>query len=518
MLGSARATFIGASAPADAVAGAVEATGGNIGYFYSSGNWYKSHTFLSNGTFTVSTGGNVNFLLVGGGGGGGASDNGFTVGGGGGGAQVRVFSDEAVTAQGYSLTIGAGGSSAANGSSSTGLGYTAEGGGYGGGSAGSPASRTNAAGGGGRGHWQGSNMSGGTGTFAGGNGATGPELGGGGGGNAGVGQNGGTVTSTGGNGGNGVGTALFADSTEYFGGGGGGACLSSNLNPGQGTHGGGNGGDGNTGGSASANTGSGGGGAGGNNKLGGSGASGVAKFSYTFTAGSLRSDSYASSVELAVPFDDAPGGLGIIDRSVELNTSVTGSKTVTQGASSTIQGTTYKWTSPDYEGALENDRSGQALTYNLSANGGTSIPASGSGTFVVEGWFNAQNSGTNQNWCLSSADSGGRWLFGINSGSTFSFGGENNIGIGSGWHHLAIVCDGGTKRFYYDGIYKGAWYSTNTGFSTLHVGQFNAGDGNDYIGFIQDLRVTVGSNRAYTGTNSGSANFTLPSSIVESYS
>ncbi len=516
MLGSFRSTFIGASAPGDAVAGAVEATGGNIGYFYSSGNWYKSHTFLSNGTFTVTTGGNVNFLLVGGGGGGGASDGGFTCGGGGGGAQVRVFSDEAVTAQGYSLTIGAGGSSATNGSSSTGLGYSAEGGGFGGGAAGSPASRTDAAGGGGRGHWQGTNMSGGTGTFAGGNGATGPELGGGGGGNGGVGSNAGS--GAGGAGGNGVGTALFADSTQYFGGGGGGSCMFSSSTPGAGTHGGGTGGDGNTGGSATANTGSGGGGAGGNNKSGGSGASGVAKFSYTFTAGTLRSDSYASSVELAVPFDDAPGGLGVIDRSVELNTSVTGSKTVTQGASSSIQGTTYKWTSPDYEGALENDRSGQALTYNLSANGGTSIPASGSGTFVVEGWFNAQNSGTNQNWCLSSADSGGRWLFGINSGSTFSFGGENNIGIGSGWHHLAIVCDGGTKRFYYDGIYKGAWYSTNTGFSTLHVGQFNAGDGNDYIGFIQDLRVTVGSNRAYTGTNSGSANFTLPSSIVESYS
>ena len=516
MLGSFRSTFIGASAPVDAVAGAVEATGGNIGYFYSSGNWYKSHTFLSNGTFTVTTGGNVNFLLVGGGGGGGASDGGFTCGGGGGGAQVRVFSDEAVTAQGYSLTIGAGGGSAANGSSSTGLGYTSEGGGFGGGAAGSPASRTDAAGGGGRGHWQGTNMSGGTGTFAGGNGATGPELGGGGGGNGAVGSNAGS--GAGGAGGNGVGTALFADSTEYFGGGGGGSCMFSSSTPGAGTHGGGTGGDGNTGGSATANTGSGGGGAGGNNKSGGSGASGIAKFSYTFTAGTLRSDSYASSVELAVPFDDAPGGLGVIDRSVELNTSVTGSKTVTQGASSSIQGTTYKWTSPDYEGALENDRSGQALTYNLSANGGTSIPASGSGTFVVEGWFNAQNSGTNQNWCLSSADSGGRWLFGINSGSTFSFGGENNIGIGSGWHHLAIVCDGGTKRFYYDGIYKGAWYSTNTGFSTLHVGQFNAGDGNDYIGFIQDLRVTVGSNRAYTGTNSGSANFTLPNSIVESYS
>ena len=517
MLGSARATFIGAAAPTTAAAAQVVASGGTEAYFYKNSSWYKSHTFLSSGTFTVTTGGNVNFLLVGGGGGGGASDGGFTCGGGGGGAQVREFENEAVTAQGYSLTIGAGGSSATNGSDSTGLGYTAEGGGAGGGAAGAATSRTNAAGGGGRGHWTGSSMSGGTGTYAGGNGYTSPELGGGGGGNGGVGSN--ASSTVGGAGGNGFATTKLSGGTTYYGGGGGGSCLSSSFAPGSGTHGGGNGGDGNTGASATANTGSGGGGAGGSNKSGGSGGSGIAKFAYTIgsaDSGTSRSDTYASNVELAVAFDDV--SLGVIDRSPEINSSITGPKTHTQGASSAIQTTTYKWSgTPDYGGSLENDRSGQALTYNLSSNGGTSMPSAASGTYVVEGWFNAQNAGTNQNWCISSADSGGRWLFGINSGTTFSFGGENNIGIGSGWHHLAIVCDGGTKRFYYDGIYKGAWYSTNTGFSTIHLGQFNAGDPNDYIGYIQDFRVTIGSNRGYTGTNSGSANFTLPSSIVESY-
>jgi hypothetical protein len=157
---------------------------------------------------------------------------------------------------------------------------------------------------------------------------------------------------------------------------------------------------------------------------------------------------------------------------------------------------------------------GQANTYTPS----TAIPGAGGTTaYVVEGWFNAKNATSNSNWCLSSADSGGRWLFGINNGSTFSFGGENNIGIGTGWHHLAIVSESASKRFYYDGIYKGAWVSSNSGFSVLHVGQFNAGDPNDFRGHIQDLKVTIGANRGYTGTNSGSANFTLPSSIVESY-
>ena len=516
MLGSARATFLGAAAPTTAAAAQVVASGGTEGYFYSSNAWYKSHTFLSDGTFTVTTGGDVNFLLVAGGGGGGASDGGFTCGGGGGGGQVRVFQDEAVTAQAYSIVIGEGGSSATSGNNSTGLGYTAEGGGYGGGAAGGAESQTNSGGGGGRGHWTGSNQSGGSGTYAGGNGATSPELGGGGGGNGGAGEN--AVRSTrGGNGGNGVGTALFSGGTEYFGGGGGGSCLASSFAPGTGTHGGGNGGDGNTGASATANTGSGGGGAGGSNKSGGSGADGIAKFAYTYgDAGTARSDTYASNVELAVAFDDA--GLGVTDRSPELNSSITGPKTHTQGPSSTIQTSTYYWSTPDYGGAYEGTRSGAAMTYDLSANGGTSMPSAASGTYVVELWVKAMNSSVNSNWCLSSADSGGRWLMGFNSSSSSSSGTTGYLGLGdTNWHHVAIVCDGGTKRLYKDAKYVHAWTSSNTGFSTLHVGQFNPTDPNDFIGFLQDLRVTIGSNRGYTGTNTGSANFTLPSSIVESY-
>jgi hypothetical protein len=156
------------------------------------------------------------------------------------------------------------------------------------------------------------------------------------------------------------------------------------------------------------------------------------------------------------------------------------------------------------------------MTYTLPST----LPScdSGSNSYVVQAWAYANNATTNANWALSSADSGGRWLFGINSGTSFSFAGENNIGIGSGWHHIAIVLDAGVKRFYYDGIYKGAWSSANTGFSVLNVGQFNSGDSNDYQGFFQDLSVYTGTNLGYTGTNSSSANFTLPSSIIQSYS
>ena len=226
----------------------------------------------------------------------------------------------------------------------------------------------------------------------------------------------------------------------------------------------------------------------------------------------FRSDASSANVYVAVPFDDEHG---MDDVSHNIRSGGT-QATLTDGPASSLSTAEVKWTSsPDYVNSyLGTMGVGQANTYTPS----TAIPGAGGVTaYVVEGWFNAKNATSNSNWCLSSADSGGRWLFGINNGSTFSFGNENNIGIGTGWHHLAIVSESASKRFYYDGIYKGAWVSSNSGFSVLHVGQFNAGDPNDFRGHIQDLRVTIGANRGYTGTNSGSANFTLPSSIVESY-
>ena len=177
----------------------------------------------------------------------------------------------------------------------------------------------------------------------------------------------------------------------------------------------------------------------------------------------------------------------------------------------------------DYGGAMQGDQVGTqvggvyAVTYDLSSQSGSGFGSAASASYTLECYIRATNSTANNNWCFSSADSGGRWLFGVNSGGTYSFGNENNIGLGdTNWHHIAIVCDGGTKRFYTDGIYKGAWVSSNTGFNTLHVAEFNGGDGNCFRGQINDLRVYQ-SNAKYSGTSTTSANFTLPSSIIESF-
>lgn len=83
----------------------VAATGGNNDYEATVGGVdYKFHEFTSNGSFTVTSGGTVDILLVGGGGGGGSG-----IGGGGGGGEIILAENVEVTAATFSVTVGAGG-------------------------------------------------------------------------------------------------------------------------------------------------------------------------------------------------------------------------------------------------------------------------------------------------------------------------------------------------------------------------------------------------------------------------
>ncbi|OGM96900.1 MAG: hypothetical protein A2816_01020 [Candidatus Yanofskybacteria bacterium RIFCSPHIGHO2_01_FULL_39_44] len=118
------------------------ATGGTITYADSSGlnprssppysGGYTIHTFTSDGTFTPNGSGNVEVLVVAGGGGGGNSDGtNSTIGGGGGAGGMVEKASHTVTAQDYSVTVGAGGPSFTNGGDSVFDGITAIGGGHG---------------------------------------------------------------------------------------------------------------------------------------------------------------------------------------------------------------------------------------------------------------------------------------------------------------------------------------------------------------------------------------------------
>jgi hypothetical protein len=261
--------------------------------------WY--HTFRTSGTFTPTTALTADYLVVAGGGGGGGKNTGG--GGGAGGYRTSIGgSPLSLTAQNYTVTVGAGGAGGTSptqtkgstGSNSVFSTITSSGGG--GGGHGVPPNApdaklngiTGGSGGGGGGTDSGGGGTGAAGNsgsyspvegYAGGNGNNGANAGGGGGSSA-AGQA--ASAGSGGQGGAGTSNSISGSAVTYAGGGGGGA--NSNAGGG-GAGGGGNGAAGGSpgnpstvqAGSGTANTGGGGGGAGGYETLlsGGAGGSGI---------------------------------------------------------------------------------------------------------------------------------------------------------------------------------------------------------------------------------------------------
>jgi hypothetical protein len=247
-------TLYGVKAARTAVGNSIKAVGGNISF----DGTYVVHTFNTSGTFTPSDSLRVDYLVVAGGGSGGSGG----VGGGGGGAGgMRCTVDGtggsgsletalSLTAQAYTVTVGAGaaGVTAAmgnNGTDSVFSTITSAGGG-GGSNGGSTGAAGNSGGSGGGGAGRSGTVTGGAASpsgqgFAGGAGVgtAGSDGGGGGGGASQVGQQG--QNPTGGAGGNGRATSISGSSVTYAGGGGGGSGGGSTM-PAGGTGGGGQGG------------------------------------------------------------------------------------------------------------------------------------------------------------------------------------------------------------------------------------------------------------------------------------
>ena len=255
--------------------GIIAANGGTI----TTDGDYKVHTFTSNGTFTptsVSGDGYVEYLVIAGGGAG-AADGSTTAGNGGGGAGGYRTGMLAVTAQDYSITVGAGGVGAlsangVSGANSVFSSITSTGGGGGGWYTSTPGAAGGSGGGGAP-----PNAAGGAASPAGqGNaGEAGSSNQGGGGGGAG--EAGGTDGT--GQGGDGLASSITGSSVTRAGGGGG-SRASGGARAG-GAGGGGAGGNGGAGGDGSANTG-GGGGAGVSGGESGSGGSGIVIIRFKF--------------------------------------------------------------------------------------------------------------------------------------------------------------------------------------------------------------------------------------------
>ena len=234
-----------ASAQAKATGGSSITTDGTY--------WY--HTFLSSGTFTPTAALTADYLVVAGGGGGGKSNGGGGGAGGlrstvtaSGGSPGTVESALSLTAQAYTVTVGAGGAGGAtnqgtNGSNSVFSTITSTGGGGGGSQVTPIAGLTGGSGGGGA--YQ--SGAGGSGTanqgFAGGTGDATNGLGGSGGGASAVGGNADYYADS--PGGAGVATTISGSSVTYAGGGGQGGYFSTTRQCPGGAGGGGKGGSSN---------------------------------------------------------------------------------------------------------------------------------------------------------------------------------------------------------------------------------------------------------------------------------
>jgi hypothetical protein len=195
-------------------------TGGTI---TTSGS-YRYHTFIGNGTFTCYEPTTVEYLIIAGGGSGGNASGNTTGDAGGGGAGGVRSSSINLTAQAYSITVGAGGSSVTSagtsvvgnrGNNSSAFGLSATAGGRGGADAGNSAAYTGGSGGsggGGSNGWAGgSGNEGGYSPSEGNNGGFGgPGGSGGGGGAGGAGINGAASESSGTAGGGGIGTNSYS--------------------------------------------------------------------------------------------------------------------------------------------------------------------------------------------------------------------------------------------------------------------------------------------------------------------
>lgn len=239
---------------------AVSATGGTVTNYTLGGTNWTAHIFTNSGTFTVSSGGEVEYLVVGGGGSGGG---GQWSSGGGGGAGGLLAGATNVNSSDYAIVVGTAHSN------STALGLTAYRGGNGGTVWNTDTAETGASGGGGSGpNRQGAT----TNVFGQGNrGGYGAvsgtyDGGGGGGGASDAGGNSAGGSNTGGKGGAGSSNAISGVLTGYAGGGNGGG-----IDPVGARYGGGTGGPNTAGGNATANTGGGGGGG----LTGGNGGSGI---------------------------------------------------------------------------------------------------------------------------------------------------------------------------------------------------------------------------------------------------
>jgi hypothetical protein len=141
--------------------------------------------------------------------------------------------------------------------------------------------------------------------------------------------------------------------------------------------------------------------------------------------------------------------------------------------------------------------------------------ALGTDAFAIEMWFKS-NSSTQYAQLIGNEVNGGADGFTLLINNNSSSGGQITLyrqgslvlSSSSGdwsddaWHHLALVRSGSTITLYIDGTsYGSATDASSYSGGAYYVGRNNVFSGRDLVAYIDELRITKGSARGYTGAS-----------------
>lgn len=221
----------------------------------------------------------------------------------------------------------------------------------------------------------------------------------------------------------------------------------------------------------------------------------------TSTAPASYTDANAQYLRLALPFNSTTG---LDDISHLFTNAVNTSATPRSGPTNNAVSITTS-ESKYYSSSAVGQRTGVALTFTLPVN-----IVIGS-DFCIEFWAKTTFTTNTNNWVWGDGYSSRELALGIYSNGTLPtsltvWNGNGRIGgVGTGWNHFAF----NNGNWYYNGARRGtpSYGTAGWSFNSLRVFQQESGDPNNFVGWMNDFRV-------YIGTNKYSSNFTPPTQMI----
>lgn len=149
----------------------------------------------------------------------------------------------------------------------------------------------------------------------------------------------------------------------------------------------------------------------------------------------------------------------------------------------------------------------------------TGFVAMGSSDFTLEGWFyfNALGAGNRTLFSQYTGADAARTIFDIRNAKLSIFSGSNGTQSGTTtlitgqWYHIAFVRVGTTCKGYLDGVLEVTHNTFQTPYATsLRIGSYPTASGDEYSGYMDDIRFTNGVARYV-------ANFSVPTEEFADY-